>query len=145
MTDLGQRLANLSPNQRMWLEQQLLAQPATSRPEGVVPRNQGGHAQLSFAQERLWFLEQMEGELTAYNLPFAWRLRGPLNTEALRRALQAVVRRHEPLRTTFAVVEGEPVQVIGTIERLELPLEDLHGLRAGQQAAAVVGGGWARA
>ena len=46
---------------------------------------------LSFAQQRLWFLEQMEGELTAYNMPFAWRLRGSLNTEALRRAFEAIV------------------------------------------------------
>ena len=77
---------------------------------------------LSFAQQRLWFLEQMEGELTAYNMPFAWRLRGPLDAEALRRALEEVVRRHEPLRTTFAMIDEEPVQVIGTIERFELPL-----------------------
>src|SRR5262245_58752122 len=119
MTDLNQRLANLTPSQRMWLEGQLLTEAARPRPEGIVPRNQGEPAPLSVAQERLWFLEQMEGELTAYNLPFAWRLRGPLHTEALRRALEVIVRRHEPLRSTFAVVEGEPVQVIRTIERLE--------------------------
>src|SRR5262249_6568826 len=93
---------------------------------------------LSFAQQRLWFLEQMEGEHTAYNMPFAWRLRGSLNTEALRRALEAIVRRHEPLRTTVAVVDGKPFQVIRTVERLELPLEDLCGLATDQQAAKIV-------
>jgi amino acid adenylation domain-containing protein len=93
---------------------------------------------LSFAQQRLWFLEQIEGELTAYNMPFGWRLCGPLNTEALRRALETVVRRHEPLRTTFELVDGEPVQVIQTIERLELPLEDLRGLATNKQAAEIV-------
>jgi aspartate racemase len=122
----------------MWLERQLLMQPAGPPPEGIVPRRQGGPAPLSFAQQRLWFLEQMEGALTAYNLPVAWRLRGPLNREALRRALEAIIRRHEPLRTTFAVVEEEPVQVIGALERFELPLEDLRGLATDQQAAVVV-------
>ena len=110
--------------------------PAT--PLERMDRQRTERLPLSFAQQRLWFLEQMEGELTAYNLPYAWRLRGPLNTEALRRALEAIVQRHEPLRTTFAVVAGEPVQVIGTIERLELPVEDLRGLAADQQAAAIV-------
>jgi amino acid adenylation domain-containing protein len=102
-----------------------------------IDRERVGRLHLSFGQQRLWFLEQMEGETSAYNLPFAWRLRGPLNPEALRQALEAVVRRHEPLRTTFAVVEEEPVQVIGAIERFELPVEDLQGLPADQQAAAV--------
>jgi len=93
---------------------------------------------LSFAQQRLWFLEQMDGELTAYNMPYAWRLRGPLNTEALRRALEEIVRRHEPLRTTFAVVDGEPVQVIRGMERCELPLEDLRGFGPEQQSEEVM-------
>jgi amino acid adenylation domain-containing protein len=109
--------------------------PAT--PLERVNRERVGRLPLSFAQQRLWFLEQLEGELTAYNLPYAWRLRGPLNTETLRQALEMIVRRHEPLRTTIALVEGEPVQVIGTIERFGLPLKDLRGLATDQQAAAV--------
>src|SRR5262249_51240644 len=63
----------------------------------------------SFAQGRIWFLEQLEGQLVAYNMPVAWRLRGPLNAEALRRALEAIVRRHEPLRTTFELEDSLPV------------------------------------
>ncbi len=66
-----------------------------------VDRDQLDHLPLSFSQQRLWFLEQMEPELTAYNMPYAWMLRGPLDPEALRRALEEVVRRHEPLRTSF--------------------------------------------
>jgi amino acid adenylation domain-containing protein len=110
-----------------------------SRPAPAVPgpRTSGQPLPLSFGQERLWFLEQMEGPLTAYNLPYAWRLCGPLDTEALRRALEALVRRHEQLRTTFALVEGEPVQVPGAPGRLELPLEDLRGLAAEQRDAEV--------
>jgi amino acid adenylation domain-containing protein len=103
-----------------------------------VERNQRTRPPLSFAQQRLWFLEQMEGELTAYNMPFAWRLRGTLHTEALRRALEAVVHRHEPLRTTFALVDREPKQVIGPIEHFELPLEDLSSSASELQEAEVV-------
>ena len=103
-----------------------------------VDREQMDRLPLSFAQQRLWFLEQMEGELTAYNMPFAWRLRGTLHAEALRRALEAIVQRHEPLRTTFAVVDEEPVQVIRTIERLELPVEDLSALESQDREAEIV-------
>ena len=100
-------------------------------------REQLDRLPLSFAQQRLWFLEQMEGELTAYNMSFAWRLRGTLHTEALRRALEAIVRRHEALRTIFAMSDNEPVQVIGTIERLDHPIEDLRLLTTKQQADEV--------
>ncbi len=103
-----------------------------------MDRDQLDHLPLSFAQQRLWFLEQLEGELTAYNMPYAWRLRGPLDTEALRRALEAVVRRHEPLRTTFAMIAGQPVQRIGTIDRFELPLQDLSSLPPQQREAEIV-------
>ncbi|MFL6289705.1 MAG: amino acid adenylation domain-containing protein, partial [Thermoanaerobaculia bacterium] len=66
----------------------------------------------SYAQQRLWFLDQLAPGSPVYNLPFAWRLRGPLDPLALEAALAGLVARHEPLRTTFAVEEGEPVQVV---------------------------------
>jgi amino acid adenylation domain-containing protein len=103
-----------------------------------VDREQLGRLPLSFAQQRLWFLEQMEGELTAYNVPFAWRLRGYLDAEALRRSLEAIVRRHEALRTTFAMNEEEPVQVIGMIPRFELPVEDLRSFASECQETEIV-------
>ena len=86
-------------------------------------------APLSFAQQRLWFLEQMEGVLTAYNMPFAWRLRGELRTEALRRALDAVVRRHESLRTRFRSVAGRPVQIVAQEEPAAMEVVELDGDR----------------
>ena len=103
-----------------------------------VDREQIDRLPLSFAQQRLWFLEQMEGELTAYNMPSVLRLRGPLAVEALRRAIEEVVRRHEPLRTTFAMIDEEPMQVIGTYDGFELPVEDLSSFDAQQQAAEIV-------
>ena len=83
---------------------------------------------LSFAQQRLWFLAQMEGVSEAYHIPLGLRLHGELDREALRKALDALVARHEPLRTTFAVVDGEPVQCVGPAERGFLLVEhDLRG------------------
>ncbi len=66
----------------------------------------------SYAQRRLWFLDQLAPGSAAYNLPLAWRLRGPLDPAALEEALARIVARHEPLRTTFATDEEVPVQVV---------------------------------
>jgi amino acid adenylation domain-containing protein len=83
---------------------------------------------LSYAQQRLWFLDQLAPGSVAYNVPSAVRLKGRLDVEALRRTLDEVVRRHEVLRTTFVAVNGEPVQVIALPSRLELPVMDLSKL-----------------
>src|SRR5215813_12427528 len=83
---------------------------------------------LSFAQQRLWFLHLLDPQSSAYNMPFALRLLGQLDIPALERALNEIVRRHEVLRTTFDGLDGEPVQLIATTLRLELPLTDLSEL-----------------
>ncbi len=91
-----------------------------------VPRD--GALPLSFAQQRLWFLDRLEPGGIAYNLATAVRLVGALDRGAFARALAEVVRRHESLRTTFDLALGDPVQVIGNGEREALPLLDLGGL-----------------
>ena len=81
----------------------------------ITPAPDGGDHPLSFAQQRLWFLAQM-GASEAYHIFYGWRLKGALDREALRRALDRIVARHEALRTTFIVIEGEPVQRIASVE-----------------------------
>ena len=83
---------------------------------------------LSFAQQRLWFIDQLQKSSTEYNLPMAFRLRGKLDAKMLERAVAAMVERHETLRTRFIKVEGEPVQVILPDMAVPLLLEDLTGL-----------------
>jgi amino acid adenylation domain-containing protein len=67
---------------------------------------------MSFAQQRLWFLDQLEPGKSVYNIPEAIRLKGLLNVEALEQAINEIVQRHESLRTTFALVDGHPVQIV---------------------------------
>jgi amino acid adenylation domain-containing protein len=103
----------------------------------VVPTGRTGAPPLSFAQERLWFIDRMEPESAVYGIPVAWRLEGALDEAALERALGEIVRRHEALRTTFAEVDGSPVQVIAPFGGFGLPVEDLSGLgEADREAAA---------
>ncbi|HSU13619.1 non-ribosomal peptide synthetase, partial [Longimicrobium sp.] len=83
---------------------------------------------LSFAQERLWFLHQMEPEGAGYNMPRSRRLRGSLDVSALERALGALTERHEALRTTFRPVEQGAVQVVHPAAPAHLPVLDLTGL-----------------
>ena len=94
----------------------------------IVPTSRDGRLPLSFAQQRLWFLAQMEGASAAYHIPFGLHLKGDLNRTALRRALDRIVVRHEVLRTTFAFHDGEPVQEIGAVEESSFRLIE-HDLR----------------
>ena len=93
--------------------------------------------QLSSAQERLWFLEQLEGSLAAYNIPLAWRLRGTLDTQALRSALEQLIARHKPLRTVFSMEGATTVQIIKDHYPFELPCEDLSDLDTDAQTKAI--------
>ncbi|HST59834.1 MAG TPA: condensation domain-containing protein, partial [Longimicrobium sp.] len=139
MTELADRLAKLTPAQRRLLElrraQQSSAAPAA--PPAAIPARGAGPAPLSFAQERLWFLDRREPGNAFYNLPNAVRLRGALDGAALERALGEIVRRHEALRTVFAEADGSPVQTIAPFGGFALPVEDLSGRgEADREAAA---------
>jgi amino acid adenylation domain-containing protein len=91
----------------------------------------------SFAQQRLWFIDQLEERSAEYNMPEALRLRGRLDAEALRRAIETIVARHEILRTRFAVADGVPVQLIEPPPHVALPVLELQGLEPAARDAAV--------
>ena len=101
------------------------APPVTPRGSRLerVPRS--GSLPLSFAQQRLWFLDQL-GAGVAYSVPWVWRLDGSLNVAALESSLNEVVRRHEALRTTFPARDGRPEQVVAPELRVPLPVVDLR-------------------
>ncbi len=91
---------------------------------------------LSFAQQRLWFIDQLESGSAAYNVPSALRMSGPLDVAALRRSFTEIVRRHEVLRTIFEVVEGEAQQRIEEAGPVAAPVVDLSGLGQEEREAS---------
>ena len=93
---------------------------------------------LSYAQQRLWFIDQLEGASAEYNMPQALRLRGDLDLVALQQAINTIVERHESLRTHFAQTEGEPVQIIEPPHSVDLPIEDLSGFSEDEQRTRVL-------
>jgi hypothetical protein len=134
VSDLASRLEGLSPQKRELLLRRLLQAPADPRPAPApLPETvPAGPDPVSFAQRRLWFLHRFDPASAAYNLPFGVRLLGALDPAALSRTLTEIVRRHEPLRTTFAESGGEPVQVIAPPSAVGLPVVDLSALPLGQ-------------
>src|SRR5512134_1069984 len=101
--------------------------PANGRTVELSERRPGrrpDRSRLSFAQQRLWFLDQL-GAGAAYNVPWALRLDGRLDAAALRASLDEIVRRHEALRTTFPAAGGEAAQVIAPAASVPLPVTDL--------------------
>ncbi|KGU75761.1 non-ribosomal peptide synthetase [Burkholderia pseudomallei] len=102
-------------------------------PIPLAPRD--GRIALSLAQQRLWFLTQLEGVSEAYHMSGAVRLDGPLNREVLQRALNRIVMRHEALRTCFAREKGEPIQVIQPHADLTVSYHDLREAEQTEQRA----------
>ena len=120
------RLAALSPARRKLFEQRLKG--LSVAPAGIARRRDTGPVALSFAQQRLWFMDQLVPGNPFYNIPATLSLKFVLDVGVLRRCLNEIVRRHESLRTTFAVLDDEPVQVVAPELTLALPLHDLRPL-----------------
>ncbi len=127
--DIAARIASLSLTKRALLELALNERIGASdfMASPLIPRQQQrGKAPLSFAQQRLWFLDQLYPGKADYNLPQLLQLDGPLNIAALCDALNAIVKRHETLRTTFSKQGDETQQHITPELLIELPLLDLR-------------------
>ncbi|MFG2094577.1 non-ribosomal peptide synthase/polyketide synthase [Streptomyces sp. NPDC048612] len=117
-----------------------LPDPAAARrtPDDTIPAaDRTAALPLSFAQQRLWFLDTFEPDSTAYVTYFVLRLRGALDAAALRTALDALVARHEPLRTTFAEQDGHAAQRVHAPRAVELPLDDLSDTPAQDRDGAL--------
>ncbi|HEV8493763.1 MAG TPA: condensation domain-containing protein, partial [Candidatus Angelobacter sp.] len=115
-----------------------LASAGATELSPIVAVERGADLPLSFAQQRLWFLAQMEGVSQAYHMQMGWRLTGSLDRAALRKALDRIVARHEALRTIFAMVDEEPVQQILSKDdsRFHLVEHDLRGLSDAREELA---------
>src|SRR5947209_2961232 len=128
MSDINKEIAGLPPDRRKLLELLLKREANPHALSLTIPRRDGaGPVPLSFAQQRLWFLNQLEPDSAAYNVPAALRLKGRLSVETLERTLSEIVRRHEVLRTTFKVVDGQAAQVVRDVWAWDLLVEDLSG------------------
>jgi amino acid adenylation domain-containing protein len=137
-SELGARLTSLSPEKRALLQRKLLEKRAAEAgARAVRPRQRGGPCPLSFSQELMWLLDQLNPGVSAYNVPRVFRVEGDLDVAALGRALGEVVRRHEILRTTYAAVGGEPAQVVCPHRPVPLDVTDLGGLAPDRREAEV--------
>ncbi|MEM7582349.1 MAG: amino acid adenylation domain-containing protein [Acidobacteriota bacterium] len=116
LRDLAQRLEAMANEQE------------GATPPAIEPMPSAAEKVLSFAQERLWFLEQFEPGTAAYNIAVALRITGRLEVDALRRSLEHIVSRHELLRSSYPAVEGRPVVHVESAGAIELPTVDLSGL-----------------
>jgi aspartate racemase len=128
-SDASEQRSQLSAAKRALLEKRLRGGLEGKTAEPVIkPRSQAVAPALSFAQERLWFLDQLEPDSPLYNNAFAFRINGTLSEDALQQTFEAIVSRHDSLRTTFSDVEGVPAQCIAEKGTVIIPVSDLTSL-----------------
>ena len=133
--DLRAELAERKEELIALLHQVNLTTEAT--PLRILPISRDQNLQLSFAQQWLWFFDQLEPDNSTYNRTSAYRLIGPLNVTSLEQSFNEIIQRHEVFRTTFSVVDGQPVQVITPTLTLPLKIIDLRDLPETENKAHV--------
>src|SRR4051794_40109350 len=121
------QLRELSANKRALLEKRLRGAFKTTAREQLIPRRtENGTAPLSFAQESLWLIDQLDAGSNGYNVPVLLQLQGRLQPAILETALNEILRRHEVLRASFPAADGDPIQLISPFEPRTLPIENLR-------------------
>jgi FkbH-like protein len=130
MSELSEHIANLSPAKLELLTRRLKEKSREGSAVQTIPRREDRLAlpALSFAQQQLWVLDQLEPGSSGFNMPAAVRLTGPLDVAALEQAFGEIISRHESLRTTFALVDEQPRQIISPAQKFVLPVVELGGL-----------------
>lgn len=139
MNDFVKRLALLPADRRAQLAALLSEADDTGPAAAPAPRERGTTGPLSAAQETLWFIDELSPGLPTYNTPICFRIEGDLDVAALRRALTAVVARHEMLRASVADGPDGPVQTIHPAVLVEVPLIDVPGADAAERRATAEG------
>ena len=139
MSDAADLIKNLTPAQRELLLLRMNRTNKQQHERQAIKRQsrEGVPLPLSFAQSRLWFLDQFDPGSAAYNVPTAMRLSGPFDVAALEKAIGEILRRHEVLRTSFTVVDDEPAQVIAPAAPASVPVSDLSALAPEEREAEV--------
>ncbi|WP_375497255.1 amino acid adenylation domain-containing protein [uncultured Nostoc sp.] len=136
--EISKRRSKLSLVQQEFLKKRLQGEIHSDFQLEVIPkRSQINPAPLSFAQQRLWFLAQLEPNSPFYNIPAAVRLQGQLNLGALQQSFNEIISRHEALRSNFQTIEGQAISVISEMMPLILPIFDISELPLNQQEAEV--------
>ncbi|MEA5617994.1 amino acid adenylation domain-containing protein [Cronbergia sp. UHCC 0137] len=126
LESIEQRIAKLSPEKRQILSDRL-RQQTQIKSHSIPPREPGSPCLASFAQKRFWFVQQLTPNSSVYNNSKILKFEQPVNISALNMALQAIIDRHEVLRTTFDLQDGELYQIIDEKVSIELPIIDLCG------------------
>lgn len=140
MSDISQKLAKLTPAKRQLLLQKLAKKKEVdvfSQIQITPQSRESTHFPLSFAQQRLWFLDQLQPGNPAFNIFQPMRLTGKLNLEALKNSFNEVIRRHEILRTKFAIINGEPFQIITPKLEIDIPVIHLQQLATDKRETEV--------
>ena len=138
MSKLRERVVGLSSDRRALLEERLLqAHRQRWRPPTIPRRNPAEPALLSFGQEQMWFLDQLDPGTATYNIPDVMRLSGRLNVEALEAGFRTILSRHEVLRTRIGSVDGNPIPAVNDNWEFGIRLYDLRNIaEAGREAEA---------
>lgn len=135
--DLSQRRSHLSAAKKALLDKWALGGKVEETGAPSIPRRpEQSLIPLTFAQQRLWFLDQVVPDSAAYTIHESMRLTGAIRASVLEQCLYEIMRRHEALRTTFVALEGQPVQIIAPPQRISLPVIDLTALEENQRKAA---------
>jgi amino acid adenylation domain-containing protein len=135
MDELSRRISSLSPAKRSLLELKL--KKGTASTQAIPRRPVGEAAPLSFSQQRLWFIYHLDPESAVYNMVRAIRIHGALDVTALRQSLDAIVDRHEVLRTNIVTVDGEPAQIVRESRPVQFLTSDLRILPAAEREQEV--------
>ncbi|MBW4611881.1 MAG: amino acid adenylation domain-containing protein [Desmonostoc vinosum HA7617-LM4] len=135
--EISQRRSQLSLTKQALFAKRLQGKVESTELQVIPRRSQHNPAPLSFAQERLWLLDQLESGISIYNMSGAILLKGRLNFIALEASINEIINRHEILRTSLAIADGQPIQTIKNEFKFTLPTLDLRNLSATERQPEV--------